>query len=65
MVVTTAPPCCEMFCISLFVLFALAIAMSTLLWFTASGYPFGIFKLFVSKKKGYYAASNNDYQNEQ
>jgi len=37
---------CIVFCRSLFVLFLLAIVMSFLLWFTASDYLFGIFKLF-------------------
>ena len=36
---------CVMFCRSLFVLFLLAIALSVFLRFTASDYPFGIFKL--------------------
>ena len=34
-------------CISLFVLFLLAIILSVLLRCTASDYPFGIFKLFL------------------
>ena len=36
-----------MFCISLFVLFLLAIVLSVLLRFTDFDYPFGIFKLFL------------------
>ena len=36
---------CKMFCRSLFVL--LCIVLSVLLRFTASDYPFGIFKLFL------------------
>ena len=36
---------CVMLCRSCFVLFLLAIVLSVL-WFTASDYPFGIFKLF-------------------
>ena len=38
---------CVMFCRSLFVLFPLAIVLPVLLRFTASDYPFGIFKLFI------------------
>ena len=38
---------CVMFCRSLFVHFLLAIVLSVLLWFTASYYPFGIFKIFL------------------
>ena len=37
-----------MFCISCFVLFLLAIVFSVFL-FTASDYPFGIFKLFLKR----------------
>ena len=37
---------CVMFCRSLFVLFLLAIVLSVLIRFTASDYPFGIFKPF-------------------
>ena len=37
-----------MFCRSLFVLFLLAFALSVLLRYTDSGYPFGIFKLFIN-----------------
>jgi hypothetical protein len=40
---------CLVFCRSLFVFFLLAIILSFFLWFTASDYPFGIFKLFSSK----------------
>ena len=36
-----------MFCISLFVLFLLVIVLSVLRRFIDSGYPFGIFKLFL------------------
>jgi len=36
-----------MFCISLFVLFLLVFVLSVILGFTASDYPFGIFKLFL------------------
>ena len=42
---------CAVFCISLFVLFLLVIVLSVLLQFTASNYPFGIFKLFLGFKK--------------
>jgi len=37
----------RMFCISLFVLFLLAIVLSVLLRFQDSDYPFAIFKLFL------------------
>ena len=40
--------CMCMFCRSLFVLFLLAIALSVLLRYTDSDYPFGIFKLFIN-----------------
>ena len=36
---------CVVFCRSLFVLFLLLTVLSVLLQLTASGYPFGIFKL--------------------
>jgi hypothetical protein len=39
---------CVMFCRLLLVLSFLAIALSVLLWFTASDYTFGIFKLFLA-----------------
>ena len=38
---------CVMFCRQFFVLFHLAIALSVVLRFTASDYPFGIFQLFL------------------
>jgi len=38
---------CAMFCTPLFVLFLLAIAVSVVIRFTASDYPFGIFNLFL------------------
>ena len=40
--------CMYMFCRSLFVLFLLAFALSVLLRYTDSDYPFGIFKLFIN-----------------
>jgi len=42
---------CVMFCVSLFVPFLLAIGLSAFLQFTASDYPFGIFKHFSEKNK--------------
>jgi hypothetical protein len=39
---------CVMFRRSLFVLFLLYIVLSVLVRFTASDYPFGIFKLFLN-----------------
>ena len=39
---------CVVFCISLFVLFLLAIVLSVLIRFTDSDYTFGIFKLVLT-----------------
>ena len=49
---------CVVFCRSLFVLFRLTIALSALLRFTDSDYPFGIFKLFLMNTM----STNNDLQ---
>jgi len=54
-----------MFCRSLFVLFLLAIVLSVL-WYTDSDYPFGVFKIFFDIYMPVYikTESNNFYCNE-
>jgi len=44
---------CVVFCRSLFVLFLLPIVLSVLLQFSASDYPFGIFKSFLATVSSY------------